>query len=89
MHGRHSPPQASLLRPSPSSLLAPHATLVCAGTKCRVAMLHFAKRALGMRAANGSASRSVSDRPLGKAKELRHLDEARRREEEGRKRKGE
>ena len=40
-------------------------------------MLHFAKRALGVRAANGSASRSVSDRRSGKAKELRHLDEVR------------
>jgi hypothetical protein len=88
MDGRYGPPQATALHSSPSSLLAPHATLVCAGTKCRAAMLHFAKRALGMRAANGFASRSGSDRPLGKAKELKHLDEARRGEEEGRKRKG-
>jgi len=55
----------------------------------RASMLHFDKSAMGMRAAYGSASRSVSDLRAGKAKELRYTDEERMAQEELRKKKGE
>ena len=53
------------------------------------AKLHFAKSGIGMRAAYGSASRSVNDLRAGKAKELRYMEEERKAQEEARKKKGE
>ncbi len=53
----------------------------------RASMLHYDKSAMGMRAAYGSASRSVSDLRSGKARDVRYHDEERRVQEDLRKKK--